>query len=65
MLVCTEDIGTRTINGSFNTVNLISEKTGCIYLFNSSYLSQELHIKITIVMSVEDVMEINLNKKIT
>ena len=46
----------RTINGSFYTVNLISEKTGCIYSFNSSYLSQGLHIAINLVMSVEDVM---------
>ena len=56
LLVCTQDIGTRTINGSFYTVNLISEKTGCIYLFNSSYLSQGLPIKISLVISVGDVM---------
>ena len=47
---------TRTINGSFYTVNLISEKIGCIYLFNSSYVSQGLQIKITLVMLVEYVM---------
>ena len=56
LLVCPQDIRTKTINGSYYTVNLKSEKTGCIYLFNSSYLSQGLHNKITLVMSVEDVM---------
>ena len=55
MLVCA-DITTRTNNGSFYTVNLISENTGCIYLFISSYLSQRLQIKITLIMSVEDIM---------
>ena len=48
LLVCTQDIWTRTINGSFNKVNLILEKTGCIYLLNSSYLSQGLQIKLTL-----------------
>ena len=48
-----QDFRTRTINGTFHTVNL---KTGFIYLFNSSYLSQGLQIKITLVMLVEYVM---------
>ena len=56
LLVWTQDFRTRTINGTFYTVNLLSEKTGCIYLFNSSYLSQGLQIKITLVMLVEYVM---------
>ena len=56
LLVCTQDIGTRTINETFYTVNFISEKTRCIYLFNYSYLSKGLQIKIILFMLVEDVM---------
>ena len=51
-----QDFGTRIINKTFYTVNSISEKIGFIYLFNSSYLSQGLQIKISLVMFEEYVM---------